>query len=86
MLSRHERQQLTAIERQFTASDPVLAQLLRSGPVPRKHRHRSLGVVAVYVLGVSLMMLGALAAVFSLIFMGALVLMVAACLHVTKSR
>lgn len=86
MLSRRERRQLTAIERQFTASDPALAQLLSSGPATRKHRDKRLVVVVLYVLGVVLMVLGALAAVFSLIFTGVLVIVIAACVHVTKSR
>jgi hypothetical protein len=86
MLSSHEQQQLTEIERQFTASDPVLADLLRNGPNALNARRRRIGMFTLYVLGALLLLLGFIAAVFSLIFFGLVALMTAAGVHVTRSR
>lgn len=79
MLSRHERQRLTE-------SDPVLAHLLRDGPGPPKSLHSRAGMHAVELLGVLLIALGAMTLTFSLIFMGILALVAAACMHITRSR
>jgi hypothetical protein len=84
MLSAHEQRQLVEIERWFTASDPVLADVLRDGRRSPLRRHRKLVAFAGDVLGALLVVLGAVTGTFSLIFAGIVALTVAACMHVTR--
>lgn len=84
MLSHHERQQLERIQEWFERDDPNLARALGQGAQPTglsRSRFLRYGVDA---LAVALVVLGVVTLNFGLIFFGAVMLAVAACLHVSQ--
>ncbi|WP_019819135.1 DUF3040 domain-containing protein [Saccharomonospora saliphila] len=82
MLSHHERQELERIQQWFEHDDPDLARTLGQGrPTGGVLRSRWLRYVT-DVLAIGLIVLGAMTLNFGLIFFGAVLLAVAACLHV----
>ncbi|WP_026453024.1 DUF3040 domain-containing protein [Saccharomonospora iraqiensis] len=82
MLSHHERQELERIQQWFEHDDPDLARQLGEGESPGGVlRSRVLRYVT-DALALGLIVLGAMTLNFGLIFFGAVLLAVAACLHV----
>lgn len=84
MLSQYERRQLDQIERLLTASDPKLSRILSDGPPARNARPSLVSALALYTLGVFLVVLGAITLTFTLIGAGIAGLTIAACLHVSR--
>lgn len=83
MLSHHERQELERIQQWFELDDPDLARVLSTGAPPSRSVRSRLGRFGVDLLAVALIVLGAVTLNFGLIFFGAVVLAIAACMHVT---
>lgn len=86
MLSHHERQQLERIEEWFLTDDPGLARSLgqAASPPPPAGWRTCLVRYALDALAAVLVVLGAVTLNFGLIFVGVLVLVGAACLHVSQ--
>ncbi|PXY26939.1 DUF3040 domain-containing protein [Prauserella muralis] len=84
MLSHHERQELERIQHWFELDDPDLAQALGQGTTPSAARGRGrISRFAIDALAAVVIVLGIVTLNFGLLFLGALVLAVAACLHVS---
>ncbi|TWG08798.1 DUF3040 domain-containing protein [Saccharopolyspora dendranthemae] len=58
-LSEHEQRQLEQIERALYAEDPKFASTVRGGRLQRPSRRRRLQGIAVFVLGLALLVVGA---------------------------
>ncbi|MBB5155697.1 DUF3040 domain-containing protein [Saccharopolyspora phatthalungensis] len=58
-LSEHEQRQLEQIERALYAEDPKFASTVRGGRLHRPSRRRRLQGIAVFVLGLALLVIGA---------------------------
>ncbi|MER7011235.1 DUF3040 domain-containing protein [Saccharopolyspora sp. NPDC000359] len=58
-LSEHEQRQLEQIERALYAEDPKFASTVRGGRLQRPSRRRRLQGIAVFVLGLALLVIGA---------------------------
>lgn len=58
-LSEHEQRQLEQIERALYAEDPKFASTVRGGGMKRPSRRRRLQGIAVFVLGLALLVVGA---------------------------
>ncbi|PRX43709.1 Protein of unknown function (DUF3040) [Prauserella shujinwangii] len=84
MMSHHERQELERIEQWFHSDDPQLARSLGDGRPPRGRGHGGLLHYGLDALAAFLIVMGAITLNFGLIFVGALVLATAACLHVSS--
>ncbi|MEU4805032.1 DUF3040 domain-containing protein [Actinosynnema sp. NPDC023587] len=83
-MTRYERRQLRRIERWFENTDPALASVLAGRDPVTATRRTSTGVW-VTLLGITFLVVGALVHL-PLVFVGLLLLMTAACLHVTRLR
>ena len=83
MDARYVQGQLRGIERRLERSDPRLAALLAGRPVRVPLTHRRCFLAGLVCLGVELVVLGLLLAL-PLVFAGLLLLMVGACLHLTR--
>ncbi|CCH32586.1 DUF3040 domain-containing protein [Actinosynnema sp. NPDC047251] len=84
-MTRYERRQLRRIERWFEHTDPALASVLAGrDPTVTATRRRSV-LVWVTVLGFAFLLGGAVVHL-PLVFAGFLLLMTAACMHVTRLR
>jgi hypothetical protein len=82
--SARERHELRRIERWLAVNDPALAASLSApGAGPRRVNCRSVRFAA-GLLGAACVLIGALASVLTLVFVGVMVLMVGACLHATR--
>lgn len=84
MLSHHERQELERIQQWFELDDPDLAKALGTGLPPSPRLRSRIARFGVDVLAIALIVLGAVTLKFGLIFFGAVLLAVAACMHVTQ--
>ncbi|MBB5957279.1 ethanolamine utilization protein EutA (predicted chaperonin) [Saccharothrix tamanrassetensis] len=84
-MTRYERRQLRRIERWFETTDPELAAVLAGRTTGARPAHRPSTRTCVAVLGIAFVVGGALVQL-SLAFAGCLLLMTAACLHVTRPR
>ncbi|WP_199430525.1 DUF3040 domain-containing protein [Qaidamihabitans albus] len=82
MMSHHERQELERIEQWFRTEDPNLARSLGDGRPPGGGTGAKVGRFAVDALAAILILMGAFTLNFGLIFLGAVVLVAGACLHV----
>lgn len=84
MLSHHERQELERIQHWFELDDPDLAKALGTGTAPRGGRGRGrIRRLAIDSLAAAVIVLGIVTLNFGLLFLGALILAVAACLHMS---
>jgi len=86
MLSRNEEQQLRAIEQWFEMSDPALTRSMREGRVQQGELGRRVCCIALVVLGVALIGLGAVTTTVPLLFAGILGLTSGVCLHMSAVR
>lgn len=74
-LSEHEQRMLEQMEKALYAEDPKFATSLRSGSGPRASRGRAaLGVVA-FLLGVAMLMVGAITAIIAVGVLGFVVML-----------
>ncbi|WP_447002220.1 DUF3040 domain-containing protein [Saccharothrix isguenensis] len=84
-MTRYERRQLRRIERWLEATDPALACALSGRTTIRRPAHRTSTRASAALLGIALVVGGA-AVYLPMVFAGCLLLMTAACLHVTRPR
>ncbi|MFD1150664.1 DUF3040 domain-containing protein [Saccharothrix hoggarensis] len=84
-MTRYERRQLRRIERRLETTDPLLARALSGRPTIPRPAHRTSTRAWAALLGIALVVGGA-AVHLPLAFAGCLLLMTAACLHVTRPR
>jgi hypothetical protein len=82
----YEKHQLRRIEHWFEINDPGLAAVLSGPGTTEKAANRRSVRLSVDLLGVLCVISGIIASALSLIFVGVLVLMVAACMHTTARR
>lgn len=86
MLSHYERRNLDRIEQWFHADDPDLAEALSKGRPPRSEALARAGRLAVDIVALLLVVLGALSVNSGLVFFGAVTGAVAAVLHARAHR
>ncbi|MFD0204423.1 MULTISPECIES: DUF3040 domain-containing protein [Saccharothrix] len=86
MLSRDEERRLAEIEQQLTATDPAFAAMVRDGTMRPAIGTRTAAVLALCALGALLLILGVIAATFSLIFWSVVVLGCAVVAHVVGGK
>lgn len=84
MLSHHERQELERIQHWFELDDPEFARALGEGAPPKGTWRSRLARFGMDAFALSLVVLGAVTLNFGVIFFGAVMLAVAACMHVTR--
>ena len=82
MLSRHEQQQLRAIEQWFEITDPDLTRSMREGRFRHRDPRRKLLCIALVALGGVLIGLGAVIANVFVLFVGILCLTTGVCLRI----
>ncbi|WP_274522755.1 DUF3040 domain-containing protein [Saccharothrix sp. ALI-22-I] len=83
-MTRYERRQLRTVERMFEVTGPGLASVLAGRGTRLRPTQRASTRAWVALLGITLVLCGA--PVLPLTFVGCLLLMTAACLHVTRPR
>ncbi len=84
-MTRYERRQLRRIERWFETTDPALARALSGRTAVPRPVHRASTRAWVALLGIAFVSGGAVVHL-PLVLVGCLMLMTAACLHVTRPR
>jgi hypothetical protein len=84
MLSHHERQELERIQQWFELDDPRLAKALGDGAPPGGSLRSRLVRLGMDTFALAMVVMGVVTLNFGLIFFGAIMLVVAACLHVTR--
>jgi Protein of unknown function (DUF3040) len=81
-----ELRELRRIEHWLTVDDPDLAATLTAHGAKPRTANRRWTRLAVDILGAACVIIGALAGLFTFVFLGVLALMTGACLHATCRR